>query len=270
MKKLHTLTLLLVSFGLLFATANVFASPAGDLAKPNKTPGPPATHGPENKGNNGQGQGHDQGQDQGQGLNQGAGEDQGVPKATYKGVLDSISATNLTLKLASGELVTVALTDKTQLKGPGGPKRAPTLADLKVGLGLLVQASVASDGQLTALRLQLMPVKPVQAHHVGTVTAYTPGQSITIQAKDGTSVTYTLTEATKLLPAEHASEIAVGRQVTIIAPRSLNFGETLTATGVVLHIEDENADATDDQDEDKTKGTPEPTEQREATRTPTP
>jgi hypothetical protein len=69
---------------------------------------------------------------------------------------------------------------------------------------------------------------------VGVVTAYTAGQSITIQAKDGASYTFALNAEIKLLPPERADKLTIGSRVTIIAPRDPASGG-VTVLGIVIH-----------------------------------
>jgi hypothetical protein len=82
----------------------------------------------------------------------------------------------------------------------------------------------------------LAPGKPFRVHRVGTVVAYTAGQSITIQDRFGNQSTFLLTSDTKYLPKSRVGSLGVGSYVTIIAPRDPHSGNTmLTATGVVIH-----------------------------------
>ena len=253
MKKISFLLIFILLLGLLVSATSAFASPAPGAA----ALAPKGTPGPGNDGQGGSEAGH-QGSDN---------KDKG-PKTTYKGTLDSISTESLTLELATAESLIFALTDQTKLKAPGGPKKTPALADLKAGIGLLVQAAQSAEGQFTALMIHIVPGKPAKAHHVGTVTAYAPGESITIEGKDGVTTTYLITADAKLLPAGYAGEIAVGKQVTIIAPRNVNPGETLTASGVVLHTEDEAEDGDDSTGALEATKAPKPTKEPKVTPTP--
>jgi hypothetical protein len=73
---------------------------------------------------------------------------------------------------------------------------------------------------------------------VGIVTEYTPGESITIQAKEDKLFTYLLTEDTKILPTEREALLQVGAKVTIISPRDLTRIDQ-TALKIVVHPEGE-------------------------------
>jgi hypothetical protein len=90
------------------------------------------------------------------------------------------------------------------------------------------------DASLTALYIHVVPGKPEPVHRVGTVTAYTPGASITVLDKKGGSSTFVLTPDTKILPEDRASELGVGSLVTIISRRDPTGGP-LTAQGIVVH-----------------------------------
>jgi len=76
--------------------------------------------------------------------------------------------------------------------------------------------------------------KPEKIHRVGIVTAYTPGESITIRAGNSMTYTFTLIGNTKILPKDRADKLAVGRRVTIISPRNVRGG-ALAAQGIVVH-----------------------------------
>jgi hypothetical protein len=76
--------------------------------------------------------------------------------------------------------------------------------------------------------------QPAWAHHVGWVTEYTPGTSITIQAHDGSYHTFALAAETKLLPMGRAGELALGSRVTILA-RWDKTTLSWMAFGIVVH-----------------------------------
>jgi hypothetical protein len=114
---------------------------------------------------------------------------------------------------------------------------------------------------LTAVQISVTPGKPLPKHHVGVVTAYEAGVSITIEARDGNEYTFLITEETKILPANRAEELAVGRRVTIISHRDVTGGP-FTAQGIVVHPE------TGDKDDEE--GTPTETPTPTPTETPTP
>ena len=254
MKKFSIVLTLMLVFGLLFTAASVFASPAEQPGKPTKasgggkpekTPGAQATAKAEERAT--EGKGNDKGK--------------GGKKTTYKGVVDSVTSDSLKLKLSSGETLTFAITEQTIIKVP--TRRGATLANLNLGVNVLVQATQADDGKLTAVQIHIIPGKPAKVHRVGTVTAYTPGVSITVQGKDGGAATFVITTTTKILPAEHASELAVGSVVTIISPRDVTGGP-LTALGIVLHVEEDDAEGATEPTQ-----TPTPTPTKTPTATPT-
>ncbi len=139
---------------------------------------------------------------------------------------------SLTLILADGRSLTFVVTGDTKIQIPGTGSGS-TLADVKVGAQALVQASKSENGSLTALRINIVPGKPQEVHRVGTVTAYTPGVSISIQDKDGDASTFALTPDTKILPQDRAAQLAAGARVTIISRRDVAGGK-LTAQGIVI------------------------------------
>jgi hypothetical protein len=180
-------------------------------------------------------------------------------KMSYSGEVIAVSEANLTIKTKDGEEISFHLSEDTTVKIPTLGKDA-TLADINIGVRALVRALKENDGSLTAVSISVSPGKPLPKHHVGVVTAYEPGVSITIEAHDGNEYTFLITEDTKLLPPERADELAVGRRVTIISPRDVTGGP-FTAKGIVIHPETDSGTP-----EGSPTATPTPTE----TPTPTP
>lgn len=210
MRKFTVSSLLGLAVLVLFTVANVFAQPAPtSQAKPEKTPGAKATEQAEKP--NG-------------------------PKQTFQGTITSASATALTLELKDGAAQTFALTDQTQFKFTGAAKQAGST--LAVGMRVSVQAQDAA-GTLTALRVMVLPSKPVKIERVGLVTAYVPGSSISIEGKSGQIFTFTLTPDTKILPKDRVATLAVGQRVTIISPHS--YRAQLIAKGIVIQATEDEA-----------------------------
>lgn len=71
---------------------------------------------------------------------------------------------------------------------------------------------------------------------VGVVTAYVPGQSITVVDQNGTEHEYQIGPSLKILPPSRDNFLGVGSFVTVIAPASLDNGKQ-TAVGIVIHPE---------------------------------
>jgi hypothetical protein len=188
-------------------------------------------------------------------------------KLTFAGDVLDAGGGNLTIRTDGGDQVSFVVTPDTDINIPSLGKNA-TLEDLNPGVRVLVRATAGGDGSLTALQIHVVPGKPVEKHHVGEVTAYEPGVKITIKAHDGNEYTFLITKDTKILPAERADELAIGRRVTIISRRDPTGGP-FTAQGIVVHPvpgEDEGtatigATATE---------TPTPTATPTPTNTPTP
>jgi hypothetical protein len=237
MKKAYIILVMGLLLGLLFSAANVFAGAESDLlVQSNKTPGAKATQKAIERATEGKG-----------------GKGNHGKKRNYKGVVAAVGAASITLTLEDGTSATFAVTGNTKINVPGLGKSA-TLASINVGVRAMVQATTDEAGSLTALHIHVKPGKPQKVHRVGTVTAYTPGVSITIEAKNGESSTFALTADTKLLPQDRADELAVGSRVTIISRRDVTGGQ-LTAQGIVVHP---TGEGDDDEGTPGTK-TPKPT-----------
>jgi len=171
-------------------------------------------------------------------------------KVHFRGVVTEVLESSFTLDIG-GTLITFMVDEMTQIKIPTLNGTAE-LADLNVGVKASVQAvemtleeppeqsegegevQQGEVGAYLALKVLVIPGKPVRIHHVGVVTNYQPGVSITIQAKDMQLYTFLLTETTKILPTEREEELVVGVFVTIISRRDPTGGP-LTAQGIVIH-----------------------------------
>ena len=150
----------------------------------------------------------------------------------FKGIVDAVNADSITLTLRDGSTVTVSLNSDTRIKFPGS--KDSTLADIQPGMNAMVQAIRDQSDNLVARSVMVIPGKPVKVHRVGVVTAYSPGESVAIQDKNGNTFTFSLNEDTKLLPAARAGTLAVGSRVTVIAPRNPANDGTV-AKGIVIH-----------------------------------
>jgi len=153
----------------------------------------------------------------------------------FKGEIVSSVEGSLVISLRDGTLLTVILTEGTDVKIPG---KKTDLSDLPtgliVGLKVTVKGVLEADGTLTAQKISVIPGKPVKMSNVGVVSAYTPDVSIEITDKKGGIFVYLLDLNTKYLPAERIAELQVGTLVTIISPRDVT-GAPVKATGVVIH-----------------------------------
>ncbi len=109
------------------------------------------------------------------------------------------------------------------------------LASNESGSEAAVELSVTDQGgNLRARAVMVVPIEPVRAHRVGTVTAYEPGKSISILAPDGAAYAFILAATTKMLPEQLVGSLDVGSLVTVIAPtEAATLGRT--AIGVVVH-----------------------------------
>ncbi len=244
MKKLDILLIAALLVGLLLTTSSVFAAapiavsdfgkptnlPAGPSGKPTPRPTPLA------KGK----------------------------KFTYKGTVAAVDSASLSLALKDGSSLNFVVNGDTKIRIPGGTSGA-VVTDITIGSNAAVQASKAEDGTLTALRILVIPGKPLIVHRVGTVTEYVPGVSITIQANDGNTYAFAITTDTKILPEERAGLLAVGSRVTIISRRDVTGGPA-TAQGIVVHPS--GTGPTGVQTEESKASEPPATESPEATEPP--
>ena len=216
MKKIRLFSFLTVGMVFLLTTSQVFAS--SPTVQSNK---PPTTMTPGAKATEKAGDNTIQQENKQHGKHE-----------NYKGTVSAVDADSITLTLKDDSSVTVGLSADTRIKFPGPKDSAPT--GIQAGMNATVQAIRDQSGNLTALRIMVIPGKPAKIHRVGIVTEYTAGKSITIQDKAGNTFTFTLDDQTKLLPAGRADTLAVGSRVTIIAPRDPAGGGS-TASGIVIH-----------------------------------
>ncbi|MGE5071888.1 MAG: DUF5666 domain-containing protein [Anaerolineae bacterium] len=222
MRKLSIVAILILVAGLMAATGQAMAGPAGVTARNTGNP-----HGTEEPAGTEMEPGHTPGAQATAhaGLH-------GKPQI-LRGTISAVDASSITLTLADGSSVSVGITPQTKIHVPGPQSAGDTLV---TGMRAVVMAYNDPNGGsgLVARMVIAIPGQPVRAHRVGTVTAYTAGSSITIQAKDGNSYTFALTADTKILPEERAAALAVGSLVTVIAPR-VPASTGWTAKGIVVH-----------------------------------
>lgn len=256
MKSLKVSILIAMLVGLLISAASVAADvsggvPAVDAAKPKPTQHSPGGPGNGNPGGHpGGNPGGNPGGSPGLGKQnkpekQHNGNPNKGPKLQFRGTITAVGAGLLTLQLGNATTVTVSISNTTQIHIP--TLGAATAANLLVGMDVKVQAvaSPTSGQPPLATRIQVVPGKPEKLARVGTVIAYTPGMSITIESKQGISTTYKLISNTVILPASYSGTISVGMVVTIQAPRSLSFASAVPiAKGIVVHVP-ENDDIND-------------------------
>jgi hypothetical protein len=272
MKKVQMTVVIGVLLSLLFSAANVFANPVIG-GKPHQTPGAKATEKADDRATKAPDD-HGNGQDghktpgaqatenavaratEGQGDNKTPGakatekaddratQGTGKPKGgriTYRGSVTAVGLDSLTLGLDGGGSKTFVIAASTQIRIPTLDGNA-TLADVHVGDQALVQV-LKNDPSQTALFVKVVPGQPAPVHRVGTVTAYTPGVSITILDHTGSgSSTFLITPETKILPKDRANELKVGSLVTIISRRD-PAGGPLTAQGIVIHPQEATEEA---------------------------
>jgi len=129
----------------------------------------------------------------------------------------------------SGE--TIIVDETTKIRVPTLGKEA-SLADIEVGMQIVVQAYRAEDDALHARHIVVIPGRPQFRHHVGEVTDYQPEVSITIQPRKGDPVTFEILGELKVLPP--GATVEVDAWVTVISCRD-PAGDRLIARGVVVH-----------------------------------
>ena len=269
MKKFWILITFVTLVALFFTTVNVMAS--GPQTSPGdkqgtRTPGAKATEKAEDRALEGK-PGHGNGN-----LNEnenGNGKPDKIKLTHFKGTIEDVTETSLTLKLRDETTQVFVLNDKTIVKVPTLGKSA-TVKDLVKGEKVTVAAYQAEDESWIAAGIIVIPGKPVKIHRVGEVVEYIkPGEApetppveenpppegsvdgckdlkpdqgcITIEDKDGQQFSFIVTDQTKILPADQADKLEVGVMVTIICPRDVAH-MTLTAAGIVVHVEEENGE----------------------------
>jgi len=146
--------------------------------------------------------------------------------------VQALDTATLTLTLRDGSTALVLLSGNTRVFAVGA-EGGPRPATLAAGQSVMVRAMRDANDSLTARAILVTPSQPVRIHLIGTVTAYAPGASITIQALDGKSYTLSITRKTSILPPELAASLAIGSRVTILAPRE-PLGGQMVALGIAV------------------------------------
>jgi hypothetical protein len=115
---------------------------------------------------------------------------------------------------------------------------ASSMSQFQVGDEVIVRLapgpSATSSGSTTlaAVAVALVP-RGLFRHHVGTATGPVTNGTLTIQAKDGTRSTFTLTATTRIMAGKTpagADAIQTGTLVTVITG-----ADATTARGIVIH-----------------------------------
>jgi hypothetical protein len=223
MKKVLAVFSLLVVMAVLLATTQSFAASAAPETKATQAPPTVKTNGNTLKGTVSPGQGQ---------LKQVG------KKYHFRGIIAAASATSVTLTLQDGSAMTFTFGPKVQIKVPTLPKAA-TWENLTIGLQATVQAEKTDTGYVARMVI-VVPGKPSTGHHVGTVTEYTAGTSITIVDKKGVSTTFKVTAETKIVLVEPNLVLKVGSRVTVVAPRDPKV-LVQTARSIVVHLDTVNA-----------------------------
>jgi hypothetical protein len=218
---------------LVFTSAFAFTN-AGNADEIPAGPTKPAGH---------PGQGHGHGNAGGPpGLTRGRGGPCGQPsqpggageagKLHYDGVLTGVGAASITISTTLSGTVTLNVTAATCIRRP--PSKGVALSELTAGLRVQVQARPgAGGGNPEAVRIQVH--KPRKATYVGTVTAYSPGTSLTLQPEAGGSpLTFAITAGTEIKPWHRADDLAVGSEVTAQVLRDF-VGANPPALRITVH-----------------------------------
>ena len=125
---------------------------------------------------------------------------------------------------------TIIVDETTKIRVPTLGKEA-SLGDIEEGMQVVVLA-YEKDEELYARHIVAIPGRPQFRHHVGEVTAYDEGVSITIEDKWGNTITFDIVSELKVLPP--GATIEVGARVTVISRRD-PINDRLIARGVVVH-----------------------------------
>ena len=171
-----------------------------------------------------------------------------LPIHAFHGTVVSNGNGGLVVTVDDGTNTTFATTAKIEIHVPGTPGQAPLNA-VVAGANVTVVAQKTSAGGWIAQRVTVQgpapePVQPAQpqlntpkqAGPSGLVTAFKPGASLSVQAKDGSETTYQLNAATRVLPQGQGDQIKTGSHVALIfAPQDAGKSTTsLPLWGVVL------------------------------------
>ncbi|MEP7359486.1 MAG: hypothetical protein ABI847_19700, partial [Anaerolineales bacterium] len=167
-----------------------------------------------------------------------------VRQRDFRGSLVSLNGSTLTLRLDDGTSQVFTLAAGVVLNAPGQPGSA-TAAQVAAATRLRVTGQQAApNGPWSAVRLLIedrpRPVRspdtakaPQASPPTGLVTAYSPGESVTLQLANGQTATYPLNGATRLLPPGHSAELAVGARVTLLAAPGAAAGDPAWAITVL-------------------------------------
>ncbi len=111
----------------------------------------------------------------------------------YPGKVSTVGNDSLTIQTRDGQSLTFAVTDQTRFRSRDGAVKG--LDDLKPEMPVLVIAK-DDNGQLTALAILAGEPDRRGERHIGKVTAV-GNDSLTIQTRDGQSLTFAVTDQTR-------------------------------------------------------------------------
>lgn len=148
------------------------------------------------------------------------------------GTITAIDSNSMTLTLRNGSSVILLLSPNTRTIAIDQEGNARP-GNLNVGRVALVRCVRDQNDLPTALVVLIASAQPIRIHLVGTVTEYTAGASITIQAMDGKSYMFTITERTDILSLKETDLLGVGSRVTIVTLRRASEVQS-TALGIVV------------------------------------
>ncbi len=217
MRRKSILSLLLMGLALLASVSQVFAGAAPQTGQATETPTPTARVNPATMIAN-------------QNATKQAAKLDG-PREHYKGRVSASDPTSLTLFLNDGSSLTIGLDPRTRILF-GGPKGSRS-GGIRPGDTVMAQTVRDSEQNFVALTILVLPGKPTRSHHIGVVTEYKPGVSVTIQDTAGFTRAFTLNAATQIMPSERAPLLAAGMSVTVIAQRDPTSG-AIVAIGIVV------------------------------------
>lgn len=150
---------------------------------------------------------------------------------SFVGTLKSVATDSFVVTTKKDTEITVKVNTHTKYKVPG--VRDAALVNFKAGYKVAVLAVEVKGVGNVALHVVLIPSKPLVTQRTGAVETYQPNQRITLKDNKGETITFVVTQDTKIKFKGDATAIEPGMRVIVIARREPG-NDQFTAKEIVV------------------------------------
>ena len=168
--------------------------------------------------------------------------EEGQPPPRPRGQILEIDSESLTIKTLDGE-VELAITDQTEVRVPG--LKEASLADLSVGMFVVVETEGQAPDNLVAQAIAVRPPRPLLSYLLRGTVASVSGDEVRVETAQERSATLLIDDATRFwVPGEPPTStlaLEVGDPVLVLGvPRQAEGEERTLAARVVILASDKD------------------------------